>query len=135
MKSSSAGPDFVRMSRFKAATEAWLLSIRSVTIAGSVSIGAGGSPAGGAPGASSGSDGMKSPRSRTVCSASLISGSDFPMRSRRPARLAGDARRRVASTNSLPPASTIGAGVVSSQKESPSGFMASVIICWWPTEM
>ena len=41
MKSSSADPDFVRMSRFKAAMEAWLRPISSVTMAGSVSIGAG----------------------------------------------------------------------------------------------
>ena len=41
MKSSSAGPDFVRMSRFRAAMDAWLRSISSVTMAGSVSIGAG----------------------------------------------------------------------------------------------
>ena len=47
MKSSSAGPDFVRMSRFRAATDAWLRSISSVTMAGSVSIGAG-APAGAA---------------------------------------------------------------------------------------
>ena len=42
---------------------------------------------------------------------------------------------RVTSTNSRPPASAIGRGVVICQKDSPSGFMASVIICWWPTEM
>ena len=40
MKSSSAGPDFVRMSRFRAAMEAWLRPISSATMAGSVSIGA-----------------------------------------------------------------------------------------------
>ena len=72
---------------------------------------------------------MKSPRSRMVCSASPISGSDLPKTSRRPARLAGDAKRRVTSTNSLPPASYMGRGVVSCHKESPRGFMASVIIC------
>ena len=44
MKSSSADPDFVRMSRFKAAMEAWLRPISSATMAGSVSIGAGASP-------------------------------------------------------------------------------------------
>ena len=38
------------MSRFKAATEAWFRSIRSVTMAGSVSIGAGASPGGGVGG-------------------------------------------------------------------------------------
>ncbi len=72
---------------------------------------------------------MKSRRSRMVCSASLVSGSAFPMSSRRAARLDGDASRGVASTNSLPPASHIGARAVSCQTESPSGFMASVIIC------
>src|ERR1700704_3699406 len=45
MKSSSADPDFVRMSRFKAAMEAWLRPISSATMVGSVSIGAGGGPA------------------------------------------------------------------------------------------
>jgi hypothetical protein len=32
-------------------------------------------------------------------------------------------------------ASAMGAGVVICQKDSPSGFMGSVIICWWPTEI
>ncbi len=60
-------------------------------------------------GPSSGSDGMKSPRSRTVCSASRISGSDLPddLQEARAARGRGQAR--VTSTNSLPPASCIGA--------------------------
>ena len=47
---------------------------------------------------------------------------------------AGAARRRsqvrVTSTNSRPPASAMGRGVVICQNESPRGFMASVII--WP---
>ena len=51
------------------------------------------------------------------------------MTSRRPARLAGEARAWVTSTNSLPPASSMGRGVVSCHKESPRGFMGSVIIC------
>ena len=106
MKSSSADPDFVRMSRFRAAMEAWLRSISSVTMAGSVSIGAGAPPAGGPPGPSSGSDGMKSPRSRMVCSASPISGSDFPRTSRRPARLAGEARR-LGDVDEQPPAGLV----------------------------
>ena len=72
---------------------------------------------------------MKSPRSRMVCSASPISGSDFPRSPRRPARLAGEARIWVTSTNSLPPASLMGRGVVSCHTESPRGFMGSVIIC------
>ena len=72
---------------------------------------------------------MKSPRSRTVCSASPISGSDFPRSSRKPARLAGEARIWVTSTNSLPPASSMGRPAVSWNRESPSGFMGSVIIC------
>src|ERR1039458_8826662 len=49
MKSSSAGPDFVRMSRFNVAMEAWLRSTSSATMAGSVSIGAGGAAARGPP--------------------------------------------------------------------------------------
>ena len=46
MKSSSADPDLVAMSRFNAATDAWLRAMSSVTMAGSVSIGAGAPPAG-----------------------------------------------------------------------------------------
>ena len=129
MKSSSADPDFPRMSRCNAATDAWLLPISSVTIAGSVSIGAGAAPAGGPPGASSGSDGMKSPRSMMVCSASPISGSDCA-RASMFARLAGVARILVTSTNSLPAASCIGGPAVSWNREIPRGFMGSVIICW-----
>jgi hypothetical protein len=71
---------------------------------------------------------MKSPRSRMVLSASLMRGS-FPRTSRRPARLAGEARPRVMSTKSLPPASYIGRKAVSWNRESPRGFMGSVIIC------
>ena len=52
------------------------------------------------------------------------------MSSRSAARLAGDARRSVTSTNSRPPASYIGGRAVSWNSESPSGFMGSVIICW-----
>src|SRR5256885_1484563 len=39
MKSSSADPDNVSMSRCKVATDAWLRPINSATMAGSVSIG------------------------------------------------------------------------------------------------
>src|SRR5215218_4627450 len=46
MKSSSADPDFVRMSRLAAPMEAWLRSISSVTRAGSVSIEAAPPPGG-----------------------------------------------------------------------------------------
>ena len=129
MKSRSADPDFVRMSRFAAAMEAWLRLISSVTMAGSVSIGAGPLLGGAQTGPSSVSDGMKSPRSRTVCSASPISGSDVPAIASKPARLVGDARIWVTSTNSRPPASAMGRGVVICQKESPRGFIGSVIIC------
>ena len=87
MKSSRADPDFVRMSLFNAVMEAWLRWISWATMAGSVSIGAGAPPTGITPGPSSGSIGMKSPRSKMVCSASPINGSDLPKTSRRPARL------------------------------------------------
>ena len=70
MKSNSADPDFVRMSRFNVAIDASLRSISSATTAGSVSIGAGASPVGVLLGPSSGRVGMKSPRSRMFCSAS-----------------------------------------------------------------
>ena len=59
MKSISTVPDLFWMSCFKAAMEAWLRSINPVTMAGSVSIGAGAPPAGGSLRASSASDGMK----------------------------------------------------------------------------
>lgn len=61
--------------------------------------------------------------------ASEVSGSDCPMASRRAARPAGEASRCVTSTKRRPPASAMGAGVVSCQNDSPRGFMASVIIC------
>ena len=73
---------------------------------------------------------MKSPRSMMVCNASLINGSDLPSISRKPARLEGEARPAVTSTNSLPPASYIGRPAVSCHTESPRGFIGSVIICW-----
>ena len=52
MSSTSADPDVVWISRFKAAIDAWLRAISSVTIAGSVSIGAGALPGGAARGGS-----------------------------------------------------------------------------------
>ncbi len=133
MKSNSAGPDCARMSRFKLATDASLRSISPVTMAGSVSIGSGGAGGGGPAGPSSGRDRMK-PRSRTVCSAPPISGSDFPRTATVASRVAGDARRLAMSTNSRPPASCITGKATSWCTERPSGFMGSVIICWWPTE-
>src|SRR2546423_518679 len=54
MNSSSASPDFVRMSRSEAAMDASLRPIRSVTMAGSVSIGAGAPPTRGPGGGSVG---------------------------------------------------------------------------------
>ncbi len=48
---------------------------------------------------------------------------------RRPARTVGAPSAWVTSTNSLPPASDMGRGVVSCHTESPKGFMGSVIIC------
>jgi hypothetical protein len=99
--------------------DASLRPISSVTMAGSVSLGAGAPPRGAQPGPSSGSDGMKPSRSRMVRSASPISGSDLPRTSRRPARLVGEARPWVTSTNRRLPASAMGRGVVSCQKESP----------------
>jgi hypothetical protein len=50
--------------------------------------------------------------------------------SRKAARPDDEARRAVASTNNRPPASSIGAMAVSCHTEMPSGFIASVIICW-----
>lgn len=129
-KSNSATPVNVAMSRRRAAMDVWLRSTSSETMAGSVSIGAGAPPTVGPTGPPSGSVGTKSGRSRTISSASLISGSDLPIISRKPARLVGDASSRVASTNSLPPASCVDAMAVSCHMESPSGFMGSVIICW-----
>ena len=130
MKSSRAGPDSGRMSRFSAAMEDWVWSICSATIAGSASLGSRGPPTGLMPVGSSGHGRTKPSRSRMVASASPISGSDFPIIPTRAARLPGDASRRVTSTNSLPPASYIRGKAVSWNSESPRGFMGSVIICW-----
>ena len=130
MKSTNASPDFDRMLRSRAAMEDWFRAISSVTTAGSVSIGTCVPPPNNGPGGpSSGSSWMKSSRSRIVRMASSVSGSDLPIASRRAARLDGVANRWVTSTNSRPPASAIGAGVVICQKASPSGFIGSVIIC------
>ena len=129
MKSKSAAPDFPWMSAFKAARDASLCTTSAVTMAGSVSSGAGafaGAPF--VPG--SATVRMKSPRARTVSSALPNRGSDLPTIARRPARLAGEARAAVTSTKTLPPASCMGAAAVSCQKETPNGFMGSVIICW-----
>ena len=129
MKSNSAGPDFVLISRRSSASEAWVFATSSVTMAGSVSSAGGAAPAGGPAGASSGSNGMK-PRSTTVWSASPISGSSLRIMVRRAPRIAGDARRCATSTNSLPPASYMRGSAISWCTESPSGFRGSVIICW-----
>jgi hypothetical protein len=91
MKSRRADPDFFLMSCFSVAIEASLRAISSVTMAGSVSIAACPPPGGAHAGPSFGSDGMKSPRSRTVSSASRMSGSDFPRAPRRLARLSFEA--------------------------------------------
>jgi len=57
MKSKSADPDIASMSPFNVAMEAWLRSISSATMAGSVSIGAGALSAGVPPRPSSGGPG------------------------------------------------------------------------------
>ena len=119
-----------RMSRFKAAMEAWLRSISSATMAGSVSIGAGRAANSGPGGPSSGSgadeavafeDGLQRvPDQRIGLSPGPPGGRRGP-----PARPgSGDVDEQ--------PAAGLGAsarGVVSCQKESPRGFMGSVIIC------
>ena len=64
-----------------------------------------------------------------VVSASFMSGSNFPRVSIIVFLLAGEASIGVTSTNNLPPAVRMDAGVVNSQKDNPNGFMASVIIC------
>ena len=58
-----------------------------------------------------------------------MSGSDRSSTDMRFARAAGDASIVVTSTKSLPAAYAMGRGVVICQKESPSGFNGSVIIC------
>src|ERR1043166_4555264 len=90
MKSSNDVPVFVPMARSRLATDAWLASINSSTIAESVSIAAGTRLAHGSGALVSVRAGMKSPRSTMVWSASPMSGSDRPMISNRAARLAGD---------------------------------------------
>jgi hypothetical protein len=129
IKSNSADPDFAWMSRFNVAMDAWLVSISLATMAGSVSIEAGAAPGGIALSPSSGQAGMKSLRSSMVRSASPSSGSDLPATISKPSRVAGEPSCLVTSTNSRPPASAMGRGVVSCHTESPRGLMASVIIC------
>ncbi len=77
---------------------------------------------------------MKSPRSRRVSRASRIRGSDRPKTSSVVARVAGEERRAVTSTNSREPATRIGAGEVSCHIERPRGVIGSVIICPCPTD-
>ena len=64
-----------------------------------------------------------------VVSASFMSGSDFPRTFTIVFLPAGEASIGVTSTNNLPPAVRMGAGVVNRKKDNPNGFMASVIIC------
>ena len=120
MKSNSAGPDFVRMSRFRAAMDAWLRSISSVTMAGSVSIGAGAPPGGGPPG--------RLVRERRDEVAAVEDGLQrvpdqrIGLPQHRPGGRRGSPARPgawVTSTNSLPPASCIGAAVVSCHNGEP----------------
>ncbi len=58
-----------------------------------------------------------------------MSGSDRPRTSKRTSRLAGEASSFVRSTNNLPPAAYMGRAAVNWNKDSPKGFMGSVIIC------
>ena len=78
---------------------------------GRIGLDRGGVPApSSAPGGrSSGSGGTKSSRSRTVCSASPVSGSDLPESVQDAGAAGGRGQRWVTSTNSRPPASAIGA--------------------------
>ncbi|MNW51823.1 hypothetical protein D3C74_293180 [compost metagenome] len=114
-------PDFSRMFCFNASIDAWLRLIKFDTRIGSVSSipnrssvpGRGGLFPEFDPSRSGGIDGMKSPRSTTVINASFISGSESPMVSSSICLLSGEASIGATSTNSLPPAVRIGAGVVS----------------------
>src|ERR1700693_5291567 len=65
MKSNSADPDLIRMLRFKAAMDSRLRPISSVTMAGSVAIGAGRPAAGVPPGTPFGRRG-RAPCGRTA---------------------------------------------------------------------
>ena len=131
MKSNSADPDFVRMSLFRVAMEAWLRSISSVDD-GRIGLdrGWGAASRRRRAGLSSGRVGMKSPRSRMVSQRvpDQRIGSPHDLQEAGVGSLATPGPEAT-STNSLPPATYIGRGVVSCQKESPRGFMASVIIC------
>ena len=81
-------------------------AISSVTMAGSVSIGAGAPPSSGPGGPSSGSGRMKPSRSRMVCSASPVSGSDFAHELQE----AGAARRRGQPSGDVDEQATAGLG-------------------------
>ena len=77
----------------------------------------------------SGTEGRKSPRSTTVCSASPISGSDFPRASNR-FGAAGRRSQLPGDVDEQPPA-RFGHGPRSRHlpEREPKGFIASVIIC------
>ena len=109
--------------------EARLRSISPATTAGSTSTGSGAPPPNRQAGLSSVLVGMKPSRSSTDRSASPMRGSDRPSVSSRPARAVGEPSTGATSTNSRPPASAMGRGVVSCHSDSPRGFIGSVIIC------
>ena len=73
--------------------------------------------------------GRADPHALPSSTALRMSGSRLSM-FRRAARLAGDASCPVMSTNSCPPASCIGRAASICQTDKPSGFIASIIICW-----
>ena len=127
MKSTNLS-DFVRMVRSKAALDASLPWISSVTMAGSVSIGAVVLPNSGP-----GEPCQERPDEAVALEDGLQRVPGQRIGSPQGLQDAGAARRRgqpwVTSTNRRPPASAMGAGVVICQKESPRGFMGSVIIC------
>ena len=80
-KSNSSGPVTVRISRRSAARDALPRATSRATIAGSASTGTPVSLGGRVSGPGPGGVRTKSARSRTVCSASLVSGSPLPIRS------------------------------------------------------
>ena len=122
------------MSRSERAIDAGSRPIRSVTIAGSVSIGAGAPPNGGAGGTLLG----ERPDEAVAVEHGLQRVPDERIGSPQGLQDGGAARRRGQPPGDVHEQSAAGhvhgPGVVICQNDSPSGFMASVIICWWPTE-
>ena len=138
MNSISAGPGTVCDVAPQGGDGRLLCSIKSVTMAGSVSIGAGAGEARADAGARVPTPRQGSERDEVVAvdnGLQRVRGSavrTLPMGEQVADAVGRRCQAGATSTNSRPPASYIGRGVVSCHMENPSGFIASVII--WVTD-